>query len=74
MSTLAALLAGRESATAIEIWPCQGEPLRVRAADVRAAPRRHLLVLTRRRGFKLLDTSDGERALLKTIAAVRIID
>jgi len=69
---LAALLKGRDPAVAVELWPCDGDPVKIRIADVVKTPARYVLVLTNRRGFKLADARTGA-TLLRSLAAVRIV-
>jgi hypothetical protein len=70
---LAALLLGRDHATGIEVWPCRGTPTIFSAESIRAAPARYVLLLSRHRGFKLVDATAGGRPVLKGVAAVRLL-
>ena len=70
---LAALLGEGGTTTALELWPCTGDPVTLPIDVVRAEPERYVLVLSRHRGFKLLDRSLGRRPLLRNLAAIRIV-
>jgi len=70
---LAALLRPRPRATALEIWPCRGQPLLLDAKDLRRNPTSYVLVRSGRDSFKLIDLdTDNARPILKNIAAVHI--
>jgi hypothetical protein len=71
---LAALLEGRDAARFVELWPCEGDPVKLKVQVVRDAPARYLLVLTPRRGFKLLDAApERGKTVLRGLAAVRVV-
>lgn len=69
-----ALTRDRRPASAIEIWPCQGEPHRLAVDDLRTLPDRWILVRTPKRFLKLVDTvAHPRRAVLRRVAAVRLV-
>jgi hypothetical protein len=70
---VAALLEGRPHAAKVELWPCSGPVWTETSEALRAEPLRYALVLTRGRGFKLVDTTRPGPPLLRTLAAVRIV-
>jgi hypothetical protein len=70
---LVALLRGREGVTAVEVWPCRGDPVSFPVESLRAAPTRYVLLMSRNRGYKLADMDARGRPVLKGVAAVRLV-
>ena len=58
----------------VEIWPCDGEPLRLSAEELQAGPERWLLVATPKGFLKLVDRDlDPDRHVTKNLAAIRLV-
>jgi hypothetical protein len=60
-----------DGATAVDVWPCRGEPLTHARSELERAPGRWMLVRAGRGVAKLVDMNgEGTAPTLKNVAAV----